>query len=124
MGCSCTNCAKSTEDAAEFDNNNYNKIDNLISNNPKLLHCLVKIQSHFRGRKLRSKIQSKLDEIKEHLKTIEQQNITSQSIILSDEELSALLNSYPPLNDNIHVEIISPVEYPSNNIIYYGEWDI
>ena len=128
MGCSCTNCGKSTEVIAEFnDDCSKEKIENIIKNNPKLLSSLIKIQSIYRGTKFRAKIQSRLDEIKEHqeqLKNNDQQNITSQSIILSDEELSTLLKNYPPLNDNVHVEIISPIEYPSNNIIYYGEWDI
>ena len=123
MGCSCTSdCAKSAEEMAEFnDDNNIIKINETIMNNPKLLSSLIKLQSHYRGMKLREKYQ------------INNQNnnpnnditLSSQTLIEEEDEkdLAWLLNNYPPLNDNIHVEIIAPIEYPTFNSKYFGEWD-
>ena len=59
MGCSCTSdCAKSAEELAEFnDDNNVIKINETIMNNPKLLSSLIKLQSQYRGMKYREKYQ-------------------------------------------------------------------
>ena len=126
MGCTCKSiCGKIIDETAEFNNeNNINPINEIFSNNPKLLSSLIKLQSHYRGIKLREKIRNTLNEMDEGIKNSEQQNIDSLSILVTDEELNLLLKNYPPLNDKIEVEIISPIEYPTNNSIYYGEWDI
>jgi hypothetical protein len=124
MGCGCTsNCGKNAEEISEFHNDsNIVRINDIISNNKKLLSSIIKLQSYYRGIKARLKFQSRLNEISELLNNDEQQD-KSQFIIILDDELNSLLNSYPPLNDGIQVEIISPIEYPSKNTIYCGEWD-
>ena len=117
MGCGCTsNCGKSTEEISEFNNNdNIYRINDIISNNQKLLTSLIKLQSHYRGIKSRIKFQSELNQINEEL--------INENIIITEDELTSLLKNYPPLNDGIQVELISPIEYPTNNTVYCGEWD-
>jgi hypothetical protein len=129
MGCACTNnCGKSTEELSEFNPNyskNPNQLNEIIVNNPKLLSSLIKIQSNYRGMKIRETIKPKLNKINDvsQNKINYQPNQTSQSNIIIDDELNLLLKIYPPLNDNIQVEITSPIEYPTNRSIYFGEWD-
>ena len=117
MGCSCTSrCmnVNATEKSAEFNNDDTNNIIKINeTTDPKIIKSVIKLQSHYRGMKLREKFQLE-----------DQFNITSQTIMVEDEELSTLLKTYPPLNDNIQVEIITPIEYPTTDTKYYGEWDI
>ena len=49
-------------------------------------------------------------------KTIKQKKITKEHILRLNEQ-------YPPLTDNIPVELKQPFEY-ENQSIYYGEWVI
>ena len=116
MGCSCTShCGKSTEEFTELDNsdNPRIKIKEMFTNDQKLLNSLIKLQSLYRGIKVREKF-----------KPNEQTNKNPQEIVIKEDELTTLLNTYPPLNDNITVELRSPIEYPNHKTKYYGEWDI
>lgn len=118
MGCACTNnCGKSTEELSEFNPNyrkNSNQLKEIIVNNPKLLSSLIKIQSKYRGMKIRETIKPKLNKINDvsQNKINYQPNQTSQSNIIIDDELNLLLKIYPPLNDNIQVEITSQQNIP------------
>ena len=153
MGCGCaSHCGKSTEELTEFNNsdNLRVKINDIFSNDQKLLGSLVKLQSLYRGIKAREKFKKNDKQIDQQNEVNEEQNaqlnekndeqngqqnehqndlrnITSHSnhsIIIKEDELTTLLNSYQPLNDNVQVEIKSPIEYPNENTKYYGEWDI
>ena len=128
MGCVCTNnCAKLSEDLSEFNTNNYNsnQLKEIIINNKKYIFLLIKLQSHFRGMKVRETIQTKINEINEVIPNNNlQPNLSSQSLVVTEDELNELFNKYPPLKDNVKVEIIPPVEYPTNKSVYYGEWDV
>ena len=110
MGCSYTSdLINNQEDISEMKNNNDKSKENESITNEKNLSSIIKIQSIYRGMKLREKLNNI------------QQNITSQSI--TEDELTQLLNKYPPLDDNIKLEIISLKEYPTNKSKYYGEWN-
>ena len=140
MGCACPHCVKSTEELAEFNNNDNLriKINDIFINDQKLLTSLVKLQSLYRGIKVRKKLKQNEKQIEQQNfqqneqqneqndKKNEQQNQASEStpsIIIKEDELTTLLNTYQPLNDNIQVEIKSPIIYPKDNTKYYGEWD-
>ena len=126
MGCRCaSDCNKNPEELAEFnDNNPIYKIYEMLNDNHHLLQLLIKLQSYFRGMKLRNDIKPVLNEIHLRNNNSIQQNMISESFLIIEEELNTLLETYPPLDDNIQVELIFPIEYPKENIIYYGEWDV
>ena len=43
---------------------------------------------------------------------------------ITKEEYEELINKYPPIGDNVKVEIRNPQENIIEKFIYYGEWDI
>ena len=125
MGCGCTkecNFFEVTEVEMNSNENN-NQIEEI---NPKQLSAIIRIQSYQRGMIVRKAVQSQINELKQINDNFNNiSNLSDQSVIeINDEELKLLLKTYPPLNDNVKVEIILPVEYPSKNSLYYGEWDI
>ena len=82
--------------------------------NNKKIPFIIKIQSYYRGMKQREKFKIYY----QNTKTLES-NIKEKY----KENLSWLLNTYPPLNDNIDLDIIYIKRYPNNYMDYYGEWD-
>ena len=131
MGCGCNFGNAKQEEKNELVNNEITRIEETIKGNKELENSVIKIQSNFRGMKLRSKIKGL--EISQNNYNA---NVTSQSQIMdsnqfhrtstnliTQEELSKLLNEYPPLDDGIIVEINGPLKFENNSSVYYGEWD-
>ena len=131
MGCGCNFGNIKTEEKNELINTEFYHVEESIKDNPDLLNVVIKIQSWFRGMKIRSIIKNM-----ELSHTNCNINITSNSQVIdlnifhpitthqiTQEELDNLLKEYPPLNDEIKVEIYGPIQYDNNNTIYYGEWD-
>ena len=59
--------------------------------------------------------------IREKIKNNDQQELSTK-LTITENELTTLLNTYPPLNDNVQVEIVSQKEL-GKNTKYCGEWD-
>ena len=131
MGCGCNFANRKAEENNELLNSNIIRVEETIRSNPDLLNSVTKIQSHFRGMKVREILRNY--EAPPNNYDI---NVTSQSQRMdlnyfhpyqtdqiTEEELKALLEEYPPLNDNITVSVNGPLQYEINNSIYYGEWD-
>ena len=99
---------------------------NKIKSNPKLVERIIIIQSALRGYFLRKKISPYLIKIKE--KNTLTPNISSTRFVtvsnskITDEEIQKLFENYPPLDDDVPVELKQSVEY-ENKAIYYGEWE-
>ena len=123
MGCGCNFGNLKTEEKNEFVNTDFCKVEESIKDNPDSLNSIVKIQSCYRGMKIRSLIKNM-----ELTRSNCNINITSNSQVIdinnfhptetsqiTQEELNMLLNDYPPLNDNIKVEINGPIQYDNNN---------
>ena len=130
MGCGC-NFANSnnTEEKNELVNNELIQIEEVINNDKNLLELIIKIQSIFRGMKLRSTIKNV-----NMAQNYYDMNITNPSQLMestnyhiyngnqiSQKDLEGLFNAYEPLDDNVKVEINGPIY--ENNSTYYGEWD-
>ena len=56
MGCGCNFCSKKSEEKIELLNNEITRIEETIKANKDLEKSIIKIQSNFRGMKIRSKI--------------------------------------------------------------------
>ena len=99
---------------------------NKIKSNPKLVERIIIFQSALRGYFLRKKISPYLIKIKE--KNTLTPNISSTRFVtvsnskITDEEIQKLFENYPPLDDDVPVELKQSVEY-ENKAIYYGEWE-
>ena len=123
MGCICgRDCNPFIELTNEF-NPKYAYLEEQFKQNYKLFTTLIKIQSIIRGIKFRKYF------TKKHSININDPSfykITSYNTIttkkLPQSEIEQLYKNYPPLNDNIKVEKMPPVEF-LNKVIYYGEWD-
>ena len=132
MGCGCNfGKLKWYEEKNEFIDGDIDKLKEKIQNNNKLLKLIIKIQSVYRGYKIRSLIKNL-----EITQNNYEMNITSPSQLvesknfrqhntneITQNELKELFEKYTPLEDNIKVEINGPTQFENNNAIYYGEWD-
>ena len=123
MGCGCNFGNAKSEEKIELLNNEITRIEETIKGNKELENSVIKIQSNFRGMKLRSKIKD--IEVSQNFYNA---NVTSQSQLvdsnqfhptstnlITKEELTKLLNEYPPLDDGIEVEVNGPLKYENNN---------
>ena len=97
---------------------------NKIKNSPKLIKKIISFQSILRGFLLRKKISQYLIDDKNAFNS--NISLTRYVIVpnskITEEEISALFEKYPPLNDGVPVELKQSVEY-ENRAIYYGEWE-
>jgi hypothetical protein len=133
MGCSCnfSQSKYAEEKKIEFINNELNNIVETIRNNPNYLKLIIKIQSVYKGMRIRSIVKNI-----EKAPNKYDMNITSPSQLVEstnfyqhnkdqnfEEEFQEVLKEYEPLDDNIKVEIKGPLHFANNNTIYYGEWD-
>ena len=123
MGCGCNfNTAKATEEKNELINE-VTQIEETIKNNPDLLNSITKIQSCFRGMKIRSKVKDleiSPNNNDANITAVSQENdqrafhpFTTDQI--TEEELNILFNEFSPLEDGVTVEINGPIQYENNN---------
>jgi len=123
MGCACI-CPK--KNVNEIDNEHIKEIITTIKNKPKLFTTIIRIQSRFRGLTARKKLNTfpskiPLNQISPNISS--SKFTTVQNSKITDEDIRRLFQKYPPLNEDILVELKQTVEY-ENNTIYYGEWSL
>ena len=131
MGCGCNFGSKKSEEKIELINNEITRIEETIRANKDLENSIIKIQSNFRGMKIRSKLRDlELSQNNYNANVTSQSQIAepnvfhqSTSNLITKKELENLLEEYPPLDDGIPVEIKGPLQFENNNSLYYGEWD-
>ncbi|MCQ2819404.1 MAG: hypothetical protein MJ252_19250 [archaeon] len=119
MGCSCVLNSKEPDLNTEA----YSNLAFKFKNDPHLLNTLIRVQSRIRGLITRKKVKSstKVKKFMPNDSSNKYTIITSNKI--TDEDIKKLFQKYPPLNDNVAVELKQTVEY-ENRAIYYGEWSV
>ena len=118
MGCVCSQDDRNIEAKNEFYQNNYD-IEEKIKRNKTLMNSLIKLQSKIKGHYFRKNYKKNLNNQNTE-EPLTYKFITTNKI--EQKQLEELFQLYPPLNDNIEVEVRSPAQF-SNKVIYFGEWD-
>ena len=118
MGCVCPQDAKNNEARNEFYQNNY-EIEQKIRTNKTLMKCLIKLQRKVKEHYYRKNRNKNLNNENED-EPLTYKHIATNKI--DQKQLEELFKIYPPLNDDIDVEVRSPAQF-SNKVIYFGEWD-
>ena len=118
MGCACESHEQDNIEIVKFDDK---------TKDPKIISKIISIQSLARGHLTRKQIKSIVeDEEKSNFTSIQKDIRTKNSIIEEEQitkaDINYLFNKYPPLNDDIEVELLETKEI-ENGILYYGEWD-
>ena len=121
------------QDNNEMKNENILNIEG-IENDEDKLNSVIKIQRFIHNKLSKKKLLkknansnnnsfNKKNESK--ISSNENSNNTNKDFPLEipEEELTKLLNEYPPLNDGITVNINGPLKDASTQSIYLGEWD-
>ena len=124
MGCGCDYLNKGKKEN-EFLNNNYENME-IIQSDTSKINSIIKIQRFFRKKYIYPKNNHfSKDNSMNITSSRESQNNTYNKIplIIPEEELTTLLNEYPPLSDGITVQINGPINDENYNSTYLGEWD-
>ena len=124
MGCVCSHDERIKELKNEFNHNqNDFLIDEKLNPDEKITNSLIKFQKIIK-RIIFYKILNYKNTDQGVDGEFTYKPITTDKI--DQEELKELFRLYPPLDDNIEVEVRSPVQFNAfnNKVIYFGEWDI
>ena len=129
MGCGC-NKQKKSEIKNELMNENVKYLED-IQNDENKLKSLIKIQRFIHKKLSKDKISQIKQTISNNNSLNNSQNIKESkendskqlTIEIPKEELTNLLNEYPPLADNIIISINGPLKDYNTQSVYLGEWD-
>lgn len=126
---SCSNCINDLKKTSEVkvDDNKIFNLTNEINSKPRLLRAIIKIQSNYRGLKIRKIVASKKFKMREkrimpELCSNLNFKILSGTNSISQQRLLDLKTKLAPLNDKVKVEL-KIIEY-ENESVYYGEWNL
>lgn len=120
MGCSCVS---KTKEKYDFNTEAFSQIAIKFKKDVRLTYLLVRMQSRIRGLLVRKQLRSsnRSKKFMPNDSTNKYTMISSGKI--TQEDIKKLFQKYPPLKDNVEVELKQTVEY-ENKAIFYGEWSV
>ena len=128
MGCTCEN--NKPENDLEIKKQQKDILTYKLDQ--KLLNNIIILQSHIRGVLYRKKFnlteklqidnQTNQNSYYNNYETNENKYTLLEEEQITESDINYLFNNYPPLKDEIQIEI-KPITEIENGALYYGEWD-